>query len=153
MCIRDRAGLIAEGPRIYFWISVFYNSLKKVQFGLQTLIFQQNYSIILDLNASNPSERVPITGPQCPQSIWKGPYYWTSMPLIHLKGSLLLDLNAPDSTFLMAWGHWPPIMRDLADGLEAFASNYTGPVWGLKDIVLELCGTFLMAWRHWPPIL
>ena len=66
------------------------------------------------------------------------------MPPIHLKGSLLLDLNplhpservptigpqCPQSSkrfqfdLLLTWRHWPPIMRGL-----------------------------LLTWRHWPPIM
>ena len=101
-----------------------------------------NGSLLLDLNPLHLSERVPTIGPQSPPSIWKGPYYWTSIPSIHLKRSLLLDLNAsnpskgPNLIFCWLGGiglqlcgvfcwlilSWPPIM------------------WGL-----------LLTWRHWPP--
>ena len=83
-------------------------------------------SLLLDLNAPDPSERVPTIGPQCLQSIWKGPYYWTSMPLIQ-----------PFWWLEDAWGHWPPIMRDPSGGLRALASNYAGPFWWLEGIGLQ----------------
>ena len=43
----------------------------------------QNYSILLDLNASKASELFHIIGPQCLQGIRTIPYYWTSMPPRH----------------------------------------------------------------------
>ena len=43
----------------------------------------QNYSISLDLKASNTSELFHIIGPQCLQGIRTIPFYWTSMPPRH----------------------------------------------------------------------
>ena len=78
MCIRDSLQCIRTIP--YYWTSM--------------PPMHQNYSILLDLNASNASELFHIIGPQCLQSIGTIPYYWISMSPIHLNYSILLDLNA-----------------------------------------------------------
>ena len=77
------------------------------------------------------------------------------MPLIHLKGSLLLDLNLLYSSekvpsigpqclqfrkrfqldLLLTWRHWPPIMRGLLLTYSVLASNYAGSFVDLEALV------------------
>ena len=56
----------------------------------------QNYSILLDLNASNASELFHLIGPQCLQCIRTIPYYWTSMPPMPQSYSIFWTLGDGD---------------------------------------------------------
>ena len=70
-----------EYSRILFKVILVFKNLSKVNFWTSKLIFgcfksifwtsmppmHHNYSILLDLNASNASELFHIIGPQCPR--------------------------------------------------------------------------------------
>ena len=66
-----------------------------------------------------------VSKPQCPQSIRKVADSWTSMPSIHQKGCILLDLNAPPFTKTVPY-HWtsmPPIHQKGSILLDLNASE------------------------------
>ena len=159
-------------PQYFIKWFCLWNNSKRPRFGSKNWFFELFDPSKLNLNAPNPSERVPTIGPQCPWSIWKGPNFNLMLNQGHwppimwglfwrIKGiGLQLDLNG--YTQLL----WKALASNYAGpfvGLGALRSNCAGPFWWIRGIGLQLCGTFcwlggiglklcgtfLMAWGHW----